>query len=196
MSIDMQPRFIRPACYSAKTLWKGNLLSAVDPLQPMSGPAHAGLGGGVRVSMSATARKEKSAPVGTRVVGTTIGQRIRSGYISAGLNRSRFAKLVDVHYTTVIGWENGRMKPSRDNLRLIADVLEVTTGELEGNESSNLARHRRYASFRKFEKSQIAESLSEAQMRTLTSMVFYGMEPTMNTYVAMALGLQSAVDES
>lgn len=142
--------------------------------------------------MGATARTEKSTPIGVRIVGTTLGQRIKSGYLSAGLNRSRFAKLVDVHYTTVIGWESGRMKPNRDNLRLIADVLDVTTGELEGNESSNLSRHRRYAAFRKFEKSQVADTLTEAQMRTLTSVVFYDMEPTLNTYVAIALGIQSA----
>jgi transcriptional regulator with XRE-family HTH domain len=62
----------------------------------------------------------------------TTGQRIRDAYLRAGYNRSQFARALDVHYTTVIAWENSTQAPKDENIRLVADLLGVPEAEIRG----------------------------------------------------------------
>jgi transcriptional regulator with XRE-family HTH domain len=72
------------------------------------------------VSMSATPKP------------ATIGQRIRAAYLRRGYNRTSFSKAIDVHYTNIAAWERGDQQPSRANVSLAAEILNIPEAELYG----------------------------------------------------------------
>lgn len=67
--------------------------------------------------------------------GATLGQRIRAAYLRAGMNRSTFARALDVHYTSVFGWEKDENAPNTANLERIAEVTGRALEELLGRDS-------------------------------------------------------------
>jgi len=63
-----------------------------------------------------------------------IGDRIREARIRRGLKQSELAEAVGVSDTAVVLWENkkNRRAPAGDNLRRVAEVLDVPIHELLG----------------------------------------------------------------
>lgn len=59
-----------------------------------------------------------------------VGERIREAYLKAGYNRNRFARLIDVNYTTIYNWEKGVRLPSATSLEAIAAATGTSATSL------------------------------------------------------------------
>lgn len=108
--------------------------------------------------------------------GDSLGQRIRQAYLRAALNRSQFQRALGVAYSTVLMWERDRTQPNADNLRAISEVTGVPLAELleTGGEAGARAR----GEVERFLSSKAARGITDAERRTLESVVYHDMEPT------------------
>lgn len=116
------------------------------------------------------------------LVGGTVGERIRGAYMRAGMNRSQFARLLDVAYTTVNDWEKKDRTPQANTLERIAEILHVSIDELMG--TTDQAPHTQ-AVLSEFLASPQAEGISDGERRTLESMRFYDMSPDLAMYAGV-----------
>src|ERR1700730_2085399 len=68
-------------------------------------------------------------------------ERLRSARDKRGLNQSELAKRAGLQASAISHFETGARKPSFDNLKRLADALEVTTDYLLGRvEHAGVAR--------------------------------------------------------
>jgi len=125
--------------------------------------------------------------------GDSLGQRIRRAYVDAGLNRSQFQRALGVAYSTVLMWERDRTRPNADNLRLIG---EITGKPVDGLLLSSTLRAakldggRRYPDVMRQFLAKPGRKVTDAEKRTLESVVFHHMRPTPEALEAMLQALR------
>lgn len=79
--------------------------------------------------------------------------RVRAARALRGLNQAQLAEATKLQVSAVSHFETGTRSPSFDNLRKIADALQVTTDYLIGrSDSPNLSNETASSLFRKAEK--------------------------------------------
>lgn len=61
---------------------------------------------------------------------TKVGQRIKAIRLAKGMNQKEFAKYTLVTVTGVQYWEYGKNLPSKERLKIIADLAGITVQEL------------------------------------------------------------------
>ena len=59
-----------------------------------------------------------------------VGQRIKAIRLAKGMNQKEFAKFTSVTVTGVQYWEYGRNLPSKERLKIIADLAGITVQKL------------------------------------------------------------------
>ena len=59
-----------------------------------------------------------------------VGQRIKAIRLAKGMNQKEFAKLTSVTVTGVQYWEYGKNLPSKERLKIIADLAGITVQKL------------------------------------------------------------------
>ena len=59
-----------------------------------------------------------------------VGQRIKEIRLAKGMNQKEFAKFTSVTVTGVQYWEYGRHLPSKERLKIIADLAGITVQKL------------------------------------------------------------------
>lgn len=62
----------------------------------------------------------------------SVGGRIKAAYVEAGMNRSQFARQLEVAYTTVYNWELGKKSPRSKSLQAIEALTGVSVSALLG----------------------------------------------------------------
>lgn len=123
--------------------------------------------------------------------GSTLGQRIRAAYIGAGLNRSQFSRMMDVHYTTVISWEKDKTRPRADSLRMIAEITNTPVAALLDGQPTRAASTPALAAFLKTPQGR---SVSDDELRMLQSMRAYGGRFTELTYQTMLMAIRQSME--
>lgn len=124
-----------------------------------------------------------------------LGARIRRAYEEAGLNRSEFVRSLGVAYSTVLLWERGSTRPNMRNLRAVAGVTGVPVNQLLGmskKPSKNKASWP-HPALHEFLATPFGSGLSSDERRTVCEMVFHGVEPTMQSYHTVVLGIRLGV---
>lgn len=61
----------------------------------------------------------------------TIGSRLAQLRIAAGLSMDKLARALDASKQTIYSWEKNRMRPSAENVALLATLYSVTTNYIE-----------------------------------------------------------------
>jgi transcriptional regulator with XRE-family HTH domain len=118
------------------------------------------------------------------------GGPIRAAYRRAGMNRSQFQRAIGVAYSTILNWERGRTRPNADHLELISRVTGVPVHDILGGEASVGSAAPRPAAFDEFMATSAGRELSSSERRTLESIVFHDITPTVSTYHAILVGLR------
>ena len=69
----------------------------------------------------------------------SLGVRIKKARIDAGMTQKELAQQVGVPYQTLQFWENGKRKPKIENIRKIAEILNINWYDLyEGLDNQSL----------------------------------------------------------
>lgn len=71
---------------------------------------------------------------------TEVGQRIKQIRNQKGLSQKEFAKRTKSTIPAISNWENGRNLPNKERLKTIADLAEISVGELLYGVSENYIR--------------------------------------------------------
>lgn len=87
-------------------------------------------------SMALKVSKNRGA---ARVPTSDFGNRLRTLRVQKDLSQTDLGSAVDVHYTQIARYENGASKPSSDVIKLLAEVLGVSTDHLLYGKIENAA---------------------------------------------------------
>lgn len=133
-----------------------------------------------------------------KLEGDTLGQRIVSAYERARMNRSDLSRAIDVHYTTIIGWEKNHKTPKYENLKKIAKATGVTLGALEGIEDLPDAKPVTAGgdALEEFLAGPIGRTATPRERQWLQEMDNYDGRATVATYQVTLVGLRSTLAPS
>ena len=118
--------------------------------------------------------------------GATVGARVRSAYLLAGLNRNQLSKRAQLDYGAIQRWERGDAKPELDSLERVAAVTGRDVSELVGG-TRDAASAPLYAAVEAYLSADHASErppVSEAHARELRAMTYAG-EVTLGMVSAM-----------
>lgn len=124
-----------------------------------------------------------------------LGERIRVLREARGWTRTELARRLygdDVsrlRYKYVHRWEEQGMDPDVETIRRLAEVFGVTLDELAGTMAG---QDPPFEAWRAFVASPRGQTMTPEQRRTLAGIPWRGMEPTVEAYSALLLGLELA----
>jgi DNA-binding transcriptional regulator YiaG len=72
-----------------------------------------------------TVQRPKTLPHGYPLRPKTIGERLKKKRMDMGLFQKDVARIIGVSTDTVVNWEKGRTKPSRNSLDRITQLLDI-----------------------------------------------------------------------
>lgn len=139
----------------------------------------------------------------------TLGDRIKTAYLEAGLNRAEFCRKAGLDYSTVMAWEAGDRLPRMSSLLKVVGVTGVslqwlTTGEGSlknlnepspepptGKRRKNTVSVSRDRALHRFLSGPFGSTASDVEIRQMLSTELPG-EPTEHTYELLLLAVRSA----
>lgn len=72
---------------------------------------------------------------------SNFAERLKTIRESRGLNQSELARRASLQPSAIAHFEGNRRKPSFDNIRSLADALQVTTDKLMGGQGATMFRN-------------------------------------------------------
>jgi transcriptional regulator with XRE-family HTH domain len=144
-------------------------------------------------------RRRPSKPKGVETVreptiesARTVGERVRALYLSKGMNRSQLQRALGVAYTTILGWEEDRYVPDRDNLHALSVVLGVPASVILGEDEP--VTEAQYEAWSAFLETALGQSMQKSERVALGSMRFAAEHaPTPEVYAALLYAYRGAM---
>lgn len=123
-----------------------------------------------------------------------MGERIRALYLAKGLNRSQLQRALGVAYTTILGWEEDRYVPDRENLEALSVLLGVSESYIRGQHDRKDERpmtEEELAVWRAFLETPLGQGMNKAERVALGSMRFEPDDPpTIERYAAVLVAVR------
>lgn len=119
------------------------------------------------------------------ISGRDFKERLNAAITRRGWNTTKFSEEMGKTWAAVQRWQKGRAQPGDlETLRLIAEKLKVTTDELLG---VAIGQDPPFEAWQKFLATEEGQSMTPDERRTLASIGWFGIEPSVGVYLA-ALG--------
>src|SRR5690606_461079 len=126
------------------------------------------------------------------LLGKNFAERLKEARLHKGLNKSQFAKLAGVEYTTIHSWETGQKEPRKHNLETIAHLTGRSVAEFMDDGTAYVEPDLPPA-LQEFLEGPYGATVTEDELEELTGLRLKNREPTTTTYLRFLEGVRMGV---